>query len=1164
MRIRRIELRGFKSFVERTTLQLGPGISGVVGPNGCGKSNVIDAIKWTLGEQTASSLRGQQMKDVIFAGAEGRRPSASAEVTIAFDNSDGSFGGKYARFQEIEVGRRLFRDGASEYLLNRASCRRKDVVELFLDTGVGARAYSIIEQGRVDFVVNARPEERRVLVDEVAGINRFKVQRAEAERRMAKTRENLVRIGDLMSELGRQRRSLEAQAGRARAYRELRGDWREAALGALLGAGLAERERLGTVDASLGRLRSAEASARAALDSASAESAALRERSSQARKDHEELRDRRAAADAKRQLRAREAQLRTEELQSVGQRMVRLDEESAELATKVVRSAKELRDARGRLTEAREELATGEAALAAAGTDESRWREEARRARAEVEAAKATQLSLMADAARGRNLAGLLVRGIDESVQQLAGQAARVAREQARRETLEAAVDAAAATLTHARTQRGELADALRAAARDEAAARAGATDAAELARRARHELGTVQARLASLQELIEGLAGFGDGPREATERLGEAMLGTVADVLRAEPAAEALVELALGDQLQGLVVADVDAAARSLESLPGRVLLVPSDPASSEADSLARRVTAPAGLEGVAARLLGDAWVGPVPGSVRVRGGLRLGPPDAGPGLLAQRRTARTLEAEVEVALATHSTAESAAAVAAEGALQAEAARASVASAGHAAELAELSRRRDVDAATNARDAAVTAIDQAAAERSRLERALSTSREELAGVEASVTEAERAAATSDGLIEAQRATSLDANTRFETASGTSTDARISLAAAQQATASGARDLRRLEAEAEDSQRRQHRVESDRQTALARRSHLSERIATLATEHDELIAELTTLGAEVEAAAASREEASRLWQAAEQGLRELRGDLDGLRRDLGEGEVGAAEARTSLAGARARAAEQFDLDLDPLLAALAASGRVTVEGGGGSAVVVREKHLLGDGAIARLAARAAALASKIEALGPVNLAADEEFREVDGRYEELDAQKTDLEAALADLKRAINTIQRETKERFEDAFRQVSERFGALYPRLVGGGRAELRLTAPDDLLGTGIDIVVEPPGKRLQNLNLLSGGEKAMAAIALVFAIFQVKPSPFCLLDEVDAPLDDSNARRMGEMLREMAAETQFIVITHNRATMEIADVLYGVTMQRPGVSTVVSVRMD
>ena len=325
----------------------------------------------------------------------------------------------------------------------------------------------------------------------------------------------------------------------------------------------------------------------------------------------------------------------------------------------------------------------------------------------------------------------------------------------------------------------------------------------------------------------------------------------------------------------------------------------------------------------------------------------------------------------------------------------------------------------------------------------------------------------------------------------------------------------------------------------------------------------ELEAERTLLESELASAAAAREESAVRWQQGEESLRELQARSDGLRRELASLEVRHAEARGVLQSSRARAAEEFDVDLTDLVARLAEEDRIEHELVGGHGVQLDRAALLAAGAAARPRAAARTLAGRIERLGPVNLAADEEFREVDTRWTEFVTQREDLEAALADLKKAIFQIEKETRERFTEAFEAVSAGFSALYPRLVGGGRAELTLTEPKAPLRTGIEILVEPPGKRPQSLGLLSGGEKAMAALALVFAVFQVKPSPFCLLDEVDASLDDANSRRFNGMLREMASETQFIVVTHNRTTMEVADRLYGVTMQKPGVSSVVSVRL-
>ncbi len=1167
MRIRRIELHGFKSFVDRTTFQFGPGISGVVGPNGCGKSNVIDAIKWTLGEQSPSTLRGKEMLDVIFAGSEGRRPANMAEVTVAFDNEGGAFGGRYARFDELEVGRRLFRDGTSSYLLNRTPCRRKDIVGLFLDTGVGARAFSIIEQGRVDFAINARPEERRLLVDEVAGVNRFKSQRVEAERRMARTRENLVRVADLMQEMGRQRRSLRVQAGRARRYRELRATWKGASLRALTGAALRDRLLLRGNQDQLKELKLAEALAGRALEQATGQAAGLREASAEARQRHEQLRDRRAAVAGKQQLRARELQLRGEERRNLEERLERLEADQVELGRQLRTLERDAKQAHSALAASRRSLTEMEGRLSVASREEDAARAGAREARGTVEATKAKLVEAMTRSGRSRNLATLLERQVTEAEQRLARQAEQLAEAGREGESVERAVaDAEQALAAAGQVRTGlaeraaELTGRLKEAAESVKQARA-------VLRQAEERRAATAARLESLQELIRGLEGFGEGARQLVAELEgtDQVLGTVADLLRTPEELEAAVELVLGDRLRGLVVRDPEEAARRVpDGASGRLLLVPAEPLDTPAlpGALSERVGAE-GLPGVSERLLGDAVPGPE-GTVRVRSGLWTGGEDGGSGLLAQRRTARQLDHELEGLVAAAAEARRTRDTRAAELDRLDQARARLAAEAHEAELGELTRRRDLDEARARRKRLLEAAGRAEAERGRLESDLATRREELAGAKADAAEHDRARAAHEGALESLRSGAAEAEQRAERAAAATTAIRVELAAAQQLAAGHGRDARRIDGQLDETRRRQQRSGTDLQGGRARRSQLEQLVTRLQRDATELAAEHASLGKEVAAAAAVREEKATAWQQAEEVLREHRTRLEVLRRDVAGREVALAEARTALGSSRARAAEDFDLELDPVLDALVAAGRATVDLRGGARVALERGELEERDATARWQAEATEAQAKLDALGPVNLAADAEFAEIDERYTALQTQREDLEQALADLRRAIAKIERETKERFGEAFRAVTERFSALYPRLVGGGRAELQLTDPGDLLATGIDIVVEPPGKRLQNLSLLSGGEKAMAAIALVFAVFQVKPSPFCLLDEVDAPLDDANSRRFNGMLREMSAETQFVVITHNRTTMEVADVLYGVTMQKPGVSSVVSVRMD
>jgi len=1171
MRIRRIELRGFKSFVDKTTFQLGPGVSGVVGPNGCGKSNVIDAIRWTLGEQSPSLLRGKAMEDVIFSGSEGRKAASVAEVHIAFDNEDGGFGGQYARFSEIEVGRRLYRDGNSSYLINRTECRRKDVVALFLDTGVGARAYSIIEQGRVGFIVNAKPEERRVLIDEVAGINRFKSQRIEAERRMERTKNNLVRVGDMITEMARQRRSLQMQAGRATRYRETRAKWKAADLRTLLGSSRVDRAGFVRARDALTALTTEEKGLQAELDAAQARSAELREAAEQSRRLHEQLRERSSTADSKRQLALREGQFRDEERRGVSERLERLSGDVKGMESDLRRLTKEAEEARTLLTEARRKLAGAEGRMATASGAEDSKRAVARASRQQVEQSKAKIVDLMTEVARKQNQISYIERQRDElrshlkrlDEQGLAGDAEITGAEQA--------VEDSRSALEAAQEERKKASQGFEAIQSSLADARRAASDARAQFNQRESERRRVEARHDSLEQLLSGMEGYGDSLREMVTHLRDTpaagVVGTVADLLEPPAELESTVELALGERLQGVVVEDIDAALESLkEGASARIFLVSSKgEARSEQGALASQVPVDQRVPDLANRLLGSSFVDE--GLVRVGGGTWLpGKDDRASGLLGQRREVRELGQKLEALDkemdAVRGTLEDAEKRFAELSAQRDEGKASA----HAAELRELTCKRDLDEAMKRRSRVVQASARQREERTRLEARQVSFKEEQSGVTEVIAALEKEQGELSGSLEALRKTAAQAEREAEEAASASATLRVELASAEQGAASHQREAGRAELQLADIDRRVKRSEQERRSLGAREEQLKQLVAKLASDAKELEAEQKRLGDEVAASAAAREKAAADWRKSEEGMSGHRSKLEQLRRKIGSEEVSLAESRTSLQAHRVRAAAAFDFDLDPLLESLEDSGSVTVEfkGEEGGTVTVEEHEIADATRVEAHRQEALTLAAKIERIGPVNLAAAEEFIEVDARYTEMVGQQEDLEAALADLRKAIHKIESETRDRFGEAFKQVSQRFTHLYPQLVGGGSAQLSLTEPDDLLGSGIDIMVQPPGKSAKNLTLLSGGEKAMAAIALVFAIFQVKPSPFCLLDEVDAPLDEGNSRRFNVMLREMSGETQFVVITHNRTTMEVADILYGVTMQTPGVSSVVSVKLD
>jgi len=1181
MRIRRIELTGFKSFVDRTTFQFGPGICGIVGPNGCGKSNVIDAIKWTLGEQSASTLRGKAMEDVIFAGSDSRAPSGRAEVVIAFDNTDGVFGGRYRRFSEIQIGRRLHRGGRSDYLLNQTPARLKDIVELFMDSGVGARAYSIIEQGRVDTIVNASPAQMRVFIEEVAGINRFKQQRVEAERRMHRTRDNLLRVADRAAELGKQRTQLERQAEKASSFRRLRAEYKAASLKALVAEGLALRAdheaKMAAVAELVSALRNADADELTAQEAAAAAESAAGD----ARQAHEQLREERQRAESDAELKAREQQFRSEERKGLLGRLETLGAELTELDERIGELRRDDEGAAGELADGMKQLSTAESGLRDAVRAESTARELAEKSRHAVEDAKSKALHELTEAGRCRNLAQLLDARVTAAQASLVAAGEEQATGARDIEAAEVAAASARETLSGAAAERAALRERREQAgwAVQHAKTHAREVDAARDA--ARRDIDRVKARRDSLTELLERFEGFSDGVRMLMARYAptddSGVLGVVADLLVVPEESEVAVAAALGDLAQGVVFRDAKAARRAAdwvlaEDLP-RVRLIALG--GKRANSGLAAVVTDESAPGLAAQLLGEAeLVEDLPsrssapkitadGARLDRHGWLVGrAADAAAGHRARQRDAEALQIEVDEQTARLAVAEAAAEQAAEALTARKSERDELAAEAHQAELRELACKRDASEAAAALDRARGAADRIARARERAQSELANLTTQRGTARTQADEAEARGAAIDEQIAQLRATSEAASADAARAAEAATTVRVSVAELRQRVAGRQREHRRLQSQLDDLLRRRDRLDRERTASTARRDQLARDIARLAAESTERTDAAGVLQTRVTEAEAARQAADAGLAAARAAVTEVGSGLATLRSRRGAADVALAEVRSALKAVGDRAAE-FDLLLRPLLEQLENGDSPTVEFKGEGSVELLADELPPE-SVAAFAEQATRLDAKIEGLGPVNLGAGDEFAEVDARWSELVGQKEDLESALKDLVKAIAKIEKETRERFRTAFDGVAGHFGRLYPRLVGGGRAELTLTTPDDLLETGVDMIVEPPGKRPQNLNLLSGGEKAMAAIALVFAIFQVKPSPFCLLDEVDAPLDEANSRRFNSMLRELATDTQFVVITHNRTTMEVADFLYGVTMQKAGVSSVVSVRLD
>ena len=1157
MRLEKIKLAGFKSFVDPTTVRFPSNLAGVVGPNGCGKSNVIDAVRWVMGESSAKMLRGESMSDVIFNGSTGRNPVGMAGIELVFDNSDGAAGGEYAGFGQISVKRQVSRDGQSVYSLNGSRCRRRDIQDLFLGTGLGPRSYAIIEQGLISRFIEARPEELRLFLEEAAGISKYKERRRETENRIRHTRDNLDRLNDLREEVAKQLAHLERQAATAERYQRLKRDERrlEAELGALRWRSL--DQELGARDEAL-RARETELEGQVARrQRLEADGEEVRGRYVEASDGFNEVQGRYYAvgaeiARAEQAIRfARESRRRQEteaerleRERAEAEKLCARDEQVvAELEATLATDEPERKAAEAALAEALTQMGSAEARLGEweAEWDAFNWRAAAPAELAQVERTHLNHLEQRMDRVRSRR------ERIEEELgrQDTEGLEARIRTcgEQARAhgERIAGFRERTQHLTSVLQEQEGKL------------RALGGQLDAA------RTELQSAVGRQSALTALQEAALGDADaGVADWLRAQGLAEAPRLADELKVEPSWERAVEVVLAGHLRAVHVDSLDRVGAAATELGALALLDGSATAGPPAasDSLLARVRCPWPLQG----LLGAVRVAEnLPEALDRRGELAPGGVlVTRDGILVGADWLRTPEAD--------------------GALGGVLVRAE--------ELEDLGCR------VATLDTRVQTLDREREHRREHRRGLEEEREALRAETAGI---EKVAAAVRADLEGHRArlehqqercAALETERaelagRLEEALGEETAARERLHGAleeidtltdqRQALTERRETLRGQVAQAREQERtareRAHRLQVGIE---ARRASWEARLRSLERARGQC-GQLT-----------ERYESLRL--SLEVSLEPLAGQERGLAEQLAkrlavEEELGTARQRMEALDTRARALEQerhqVEQDLGERRRALDTLRlahqeqlvrRRTLE------EQLAEKGLKPRELLADLAADAAEetwreqleqVSTRIARLGNINLASIDERAEQSERKHYLDAQHADISRSLETLEQAIRRIDRETRGRFKETFERVNQGFQQLFPRLFGGGHAYLELTG-EDLLETGVTVMARPPGKRNTSIHLLSGGEKALTAVALVFAIFQLNPAPFCMLDEVDAPLDDANVGRFCELVRSLSDRVQFIFITHNKVTMEIADHLLGVTMQEPGVSRLVAVDVE
>jgi len=1248
MRLQRLEIAGFKSFSDRSELAFDEGVTAIVGPNGCGKSNVADAITWVLGEQSAKSLRGDKMEDVIFNGSDARKPTGSAEVRLRLagvttlpsavggetlelpmngngHGGNGTNGHAHLSAREVEVIRRLYRSGESEYLIDGQLCRLKDVHELLMDTGLGAKAYAIIEQGKIGLILSSRPADRRQLIEEAAGITKYKSRRRAAELKLEAAQQNLTRIDDIVFEVEKQRGTLKRQAAKARRFERLRNEMRR--WEKVLFAGR-YRELGAAIDAARGRLadaRTREASAAARVAEMDATLGRLRIELAEADARATRARDAAHERELEAQRRQQQVELHKQQVASLENRTVEMDAEIGLLEARREPGRLALEDRRGaalaaagELADASELLAAEQEAYHAAGRDLEALEHDLESARAAVYHAVTGVTTLRhalehAASARERvaeTLNRLDVEDADLSIEREALAASRLAAEDARAQAV------------------NSLEDARKRRTAEDAALQAARTEHESLARELRtreHDLAGLAARLRSLEELDASRAGFGDAARVVLAQANGVVsqLGAVADYLDVDRRYERAVEAALGDVLQHVVVpthahasagldlvrqhdagrcgflvleaaaaspsypVDVDGA-RPLSSVaratgPHAVTLSEALLANTWiAESYDEALAAATRTGGVVATPRGDVVRGPhivVGGTVTESRGIL-----ATKGEIRELRERLSADRADAASLAERVAALEGVIAGAQRAIEAaifEVHHNEKALVGHDAQIA----RANEEATRLARKGEMLALDRRRAEQegSALDQRQAEARESIAALEVQQREADERFNAAQVRLASARVANEDLGHRV--AEARAVHARLTERASALAT-----EVQRLEEAARELDERVGHLHRERGQKDEQRASLAASIDEGLRLLDEDVQALHQLKADVhetEAAAAARHAEA---DAEESAIREARAALDSVRAEAAALEVARATAESDLGHLATQCAEIVQASLDEVLAeveqlerdgaavpdarAIAAEEPEEGTDEAGDPIAAAPADAVTSGHVEDAAAQPpasltaeeaiAALKARIDRLGPVNMMAIEQHEELEARHLFLTTQRKDLVDSIAQTNEAIKRIDETSKTRFREAFAAINQNFQKTFSTLFGGGRAGITLLDESDPLESGIDIVASPPGKRLQSVQLLSGGEKALTAIALMFAIFQYKPSPFCLLDEIDAPLDDANIGRFVEMLKGMLHHTQFILITHNRKTMEIADRLYGVTMEEPGVSKLISVRLN
>jgi chromosome segregation protein len=1163
MRLSKIKLSGFKSFVDPTTINFPSNLTGIVGPNGCGKSNTIDAVRWVMGESSAKHLRGASMDDVIFNGSSARKPIDMATVELLFDNSEGKLGGQYANYAEISVKRQVSRDGQSKYSLNGTRCRKRDVADLFLGTGLGPRSYAIIEQGMISRLIEAKPEELRSFLEEAAGISKYKERRRETETRIRHTRENLERLSDLREEIDKQLSRLQRQSRSAERYKELKQEEREFKAEHLtlqwreLKVELDSRDKeIQSIETSLEQVIGEQRSTESKIESHRQENTDSNEVLNDVQAEYYRLGAEISAKEQSikhQQDLLQRQQIDLEQIQTAlsdTSQAIQSDKQAIEeFQQNLVEEEPKLESLKTQEQDSSEQFQQAEQAMHSwqQTWDDINQRYSAESQKAQIERSKMEQLE----------------RHVEQQQQRL--QKIDIEKQALRGENLEEQISDLKTLLSKSTSEKEEREQQLTEAITTIRGARENIVTVEQQSADARRSINQCQGSLSSMEALQE--AALGKTDKAAQQWLAKSGIdknSRFAEKLDVSGGWELAVETVLGDTLEAICVDNIDQYSSALDSLENSNLSLiettkTATAANATAEMLLHHVSSPVELKQF---FHGIHCEETIEGALKARhtlshdesiitkDGIWLGSnwirisreTDTNMGVLARENSIR----ELQKTLTEH---------------EEKAEKAS----------AELTGLRDT-------------LQSNEQQREEIQVSLNTIHSRLNEIKAQITarESRHEHITNRGKdldAELEETQSLISSDQADITTATKNrNAALENAEKMEADRKdlqGQRDNLQQQLQQHRSNLQQHREQAHQlairveglKTRLSGLQHNIQRMEQAQTaqlqrkqELDVLLSQSTQPTEQLEqdlklllvqrlvseeALAEARRKVEDITQALrtleqqrsefEQNSQKIREQLERLRLDSQETRV---RSKTTL-----EQLSETGFELDSTLEKL---DQIETEGEQASSKIWGNKL--------------AEVASKISRLGPINLAAIDEYKEQLQRKEYLDGQDKDVTAALEILEQAIAKIDKETRTRFKDTFDHVNSRIKEMFPKLFGGGTAFLEMTG-DDLLNTGVSIMARPPGKRISNIHLMSGGEKALTAVALVFAIFELNPAPFCMLDEVDAPLDEANVGRFCQLVKEMSSRVQFIFITHNKSTMEISEHLSGVTMRESGVSRLVSV---